>query len=130
MITEETTRTIEIEVVIANKIETNAVKAMIEEEVTIIAIDNNLTRKTKAETAEEQAWETAPTLENMVEGIKWTDADLEAYLILTNLTAVNLGMKKNKEVGQVQIRIEEVRTGINLETEIGSKTNLESTLIV
>ena len=55
MITEETTRTIEIEVVIANKIETNAVKAMIEEEVTIIAIDNNLTRKTKAETAEEQA---------------------------------------------------------------------------
>ena len=50
--TEGTTRTIETEVVIANQIEINAVKVMIEEEVTTIATDSNLTRKIKAEISE------------------------------------------------------------------------------
>ena len=121
------TRTIEIKVVIENQIEISAARAMIGEVTT--TADSNPTRKTKVETTEVlMTEETDPTLVNTIlEGTIWTEADLEADHILTNLTAGNPGTKKNREVGRIHTTIEEAKTGIN--PEIDRKRILDSKIV-
>lgn len=131
MITGGTTRTIEIEeevvIVIVNQIEISAARAMIGEVTT--TADSNPTRKTKVETTEVlMTEETDPTLVNTIlEGTTWTEADLEADHILTNLTAGNPGTKKNREVGPIHTTIEEAKTGTN--PEIDRKRILDSRIV-